>query len=108
MSSSSSWRQELQGVRKHLAQAEHPFECLRDFYNGYETGYSAARRGFMTPQEFVPPGFNQFVSEHFGRRWPNAKGWRILIREHSPSEQEAFELFFTLREEYERRHAKVG
>jgi hypothetical protein len=99
---------ELEAIRRELSQLEHPFSCLEAFWMGYQSGYAAAKHGFMSPDYIAPDGFHQFVSEHFGRSWPNAKGWRILIRERTASEREAFDLFFRLRSEFEERHAKVA
>jgi hypothetical protein len=98
----------LEAIRRQLSQEDHPFTCLQAFWWGYQSGYSAAQHGFMKPEDISPPGFHQFVSEQLGRAWPNAKGWPTLLREKTASEQEAFEMFFRLREEYEKQHAKSG
>jgi hypothetical protein len=107
-SSSSSWQKELRALQLDLSLREHPFTWLEAYWAGYQSGYAAAQNGFMTAEQIAPPDFHQFVSEHFGRAWPNAKGWRILIREHTASEREAFELFFQLRNNYETRRTKAA
>ena len=106
MSNESSRREQLQAIRHRLSKEEHPFTCLHAFWCGYQSGYAAATHGFMRPEYISPAGFHQFVSERLGRACPNAKGWPILLREKTASEQEAFELFFRLREEYEEKHAE--
>jgi len=75
---------------------------------GYEDGYAGMQHELREPDFVAPHGFHQFVSERLGRSWPNAKGWRILIRERTTTEHEAFEMFFCLRREFETRHAKVA
>jgi hypothetical protein len=51
----------------------------------------------------VPDDFHKFVTERFGQQFPDGgKGWMTFISEHSSSEQEAFNLFFQIREEYDR------
>src|SRR5437868_10033297 len=97
--------QQLKGVRDTvlLHAGETPFTWLCAYYAGYESGYAAAQHGHMAAAEFVPPHFHQFVAEHYGVRWPTPKGWSLLIQEHTSSERYAFEMFFHLREEYEKR-----
>ena len=109
----SSWQSELAAIRQrpafYLGGQDLLFTRLVAFWAGYDTGYNAAKRGFMTSEQFVPVDFTKFVTEHFGRTFPDGgRGWQMFITENSKSEQEAFDLFFRLREEYERRHAKVG
>ena len=56
----------------------------------------------------IPDGFHKFVTGYFGRVYPDGgKGWQTFIREHTSTEQEAFELFFCLRDEYERQTTVV-
>jgi len=104
---------ELEAIRKrpamYLGNTEHPFTSLLGFIGGYAGGYNAAQRGFMTPEQFVPDDFSRFVTEYYGHTFPaGGKGWGTFISEHTTSEKEAFDLFFRLREEYEKRHAKAG
>jgi hypothetical protein len=106
MSSSHTWQQELQAVRRELNRRdrEYPFTTLLAFWEGYSAGYNAAQRGFMTPEQLVPIDFHRFVTEYYGRTFPaGGRGWQTFIREHSTTEQEAFDLFFQLRDEYEKR-----
>ena len=102
-----SWQDQL--IRIHhdpQFNSEHPFSDFIIYHGGYDAGYSAATQGLITPEQIVPPDFNRFVSEYFGEAYPNPKGWRVLIPEHSSSEKEAFELFFRLRYEYEQQRTK--
>jgi hypothetical protein len=109
----SSWQSELAAIRQrpafYLGGQDLLFTRLLAFWAGYAGGYNAAKRGFMSSEQFVPADFTKFVTEYFGRKFPDGgSGWQTFIAENSKSEQEAFELFFRLREEYEKRHAKVG
>jgi len=83
---------------------EHPFTSWIAFTSGYQIGYDMARReGGIRPEELVPHDFHKFVTEHFGHTFPaGGRGWMTFIREHTASEQEAFDLFFQLKEEYDR------
>ena len=85
---------------------DHPFTSWIAFLSGYQLGYEMARREEgIKPQELVPEDFHKFVTEHFGETFPaGGRGWMGFIREHTSSEQEAFDLFFKLREEYDRSH----
>ena len=73
------------------------------FFMGYRFGYGAVRQDGPIPfDELVPPDFHRFVTERYGRTYPDGgKGWQTFIEENTASEQEAFELFFKLREEFE-------
>jgi hypothetical protein len=94
---------ELEAIEHRLKQYATPFSCLEAYWMGYENGYAGRQYELREGDFIAPDGFHQFVSEHFGRRWPNAKGWRMLIREQSASEREAFDLFFKLRFDYEKK-----
>ena len=103
---------ELAAIRQrpgfYLGGSDLLFTRLLAFWAGYDAGHNAARRGFMSPEQFVPADFTKFVTEYFSRTFPaDGRGWQTFIQENSKSEEEAFELFFRLREEYERRYAKV-
>jgi hypothetical protein len=53
-------------------------------------------------KDLVPHDFHRFVTQRFGRQYPDVgKGWSSFIEENTKSEQEAFDLFFKLREEFE-------
>ena len=108
----SSWKSELNAIRQrpgfYMSGCDLPFTRLLAFCSGYDAGHNAALRGFMSPEQFVPADFTKFVTEYFGATFPaGGRGWQTFITEHTTSEQEAFELFFQLREEYEKR-AKTG
>jgi len=83
---------------------DHPFTSLVAFLSGVQVGCSLVQHhGGIQPSDLVPDDFHKFVTERFGRQFPDGgKGWMTLISEHAASEQEAFDLFFQLREEYER------
>lgn len=70
----------------------------------FQAGHMMAlREGAIQPSDLVPEDFNKFVTERFGETFPaGGRGWMSFIREHTSSEQEAFDLFFQLREEYDR------
>ena len=84
---------------------ERPFTSLVAFLSGYALGFGeGGRRGGIHPADLIPSDFHTFVTERFGRKYPDGgKGWMTLIEEHTGSETEAFELFFRLRDEYAQR-----
>src|SRR5688572_20135839 len=86
---------------------ERPFTSLVAFLSGVQVGYGLAQNhGAIRPSDLVPDDFHKFVTERFGRHFPDGgKGWMTFIAEHTASEQEAFDLFFQLREEYDQAHA---
>jgi hypothetical protein len=113
MDTSKLLHEELKALRKRpamfLGNTESPFTSLLGYIGGYALGFNAAQRGFMTPDQFVPADFNRFVTEYYGHTFPaGGKGWSTFISEHTTSEKEAFELFFQLREEYEKKYAKAA
>jgi hypothetical protein len=86
----------------------YPFTSLIAFLMGYQNGFCENRRDKrereigIHPEELLPAGFCRFVTEWFGEEFPaGGKGWQSFIRENSSSEQEAFDLFFKLRAEYD-------
>src|SRR5580765_2374390 len=88
----------------YWGEPDHQFTSLVAFLNGYALGFGSARREApIQPSDLVPIDFNRFVTERFGRQFPDGgKGWMTFIREHTSSESEAFELFFRLRDEYDK------
>ena len=111
MSSTQTWQKELQAVRRELNRKDrqYPFTTLLAFWEGYSAGYNAAQRGFMTPFQLVPVDFCRFVTEHYGHSFPaGGKGWQTFIKEHTTTEKEAFDLFFQLRDEYEKRETHAA
>jgi len=98
---------ELQAIRErpnfYFNNSEYPFTSLEAFFVGYESGYAAAKYNHSRPDESVSRDFTKFVTEKLGRKFPaGGRGWRTFIRENSSSEKEAFDLFFKLREEYDK------
>jgi hypothetical protein len=85
---------------------DHPFTSWVAFTSGFQIGHDFAhRQGGIAPKDLVPDDFNKFVTERFGETFPaGGRGWMSFIREHTSSEQEAFDLFFQLREEYDKAH----
>ena len=109
-----TWREQLESIRQkpglYWGGGDHPFSSLIAFLAGFQCGYGVAHQAIQIhPHELIPDGFHKFVTERYGRTYPDGgKGWQTFIREHTSTEQEAFELFFLLREEYERQTTNVG
>ena len=103
-----TWKEQLESLHDrpglYWGGSEHPFTSLIAFLVGFQCGHGVAQQAIqIQPHELIPDGFNKFVTEYFGRIYPDGgKGWQTFIREHTSTEQEAFELFFHLRDEYER------
>ena len=101
-----TWKEQLESLRLrpglYWGGGDHPFTSLLAFLVGFQCGYGVAQQGYqILPHELLPDGFQKFVTERFGGTHPASKGWQSCIREHTSTEQEAFELFFRLRDEYE-------
>src|SRR5690349_19633102 len=77
----------------YWGQTEHPFTALCAFMSGVRIGGGPC---------LVPEGFAPFVAQRLGETWPTGKSSMSFIRDHTASEQEAFELFFQLLHEYEK------
>ena len=103
------WRKLLESIRNrpglYWGGGPYPFTSLVAFLMGYRFGSGmVGHSGEISFNELVPLDFHRFVTERYGRNYPDGgKGWQTFIVEHTKSEQEAFELFFQLREEYETR-----
>ena len=84
------------------------FTALCGFITGYEVGFHAglgAQTSGAADARLVPAGFGRFVTEYYGRKYPDGgRGWQNFVREHADNEQAAFRLFFKLLAEYELRH----
>jgi hypothetical protein len=99
---------ELEAIHKrrgfYLGDSKRPFTSLVSFLTGYQCGFAAAKYNNATPEEFVPDDFGKFVTERFGEKFPaGGKGWKTFIEENTSSEEEAFNMFFTLREEFDKK-----
>jgi len=83
-----------------------PFTSFVGFLTGYCIGRdSVGKPEIGLPEHLVPLDFDAFVCRHFGiPHGRDTKNW-MRIREHTASEQEAFDLLFQLLEDYEREHA---
>ena len=81
--------------------------ALCAFFTGYQCGYSAGESaGTPGARDLgLPEAFDQFVAQRFGERWPTGKSTWSRIREHTETEKEAFELFFRLVDEYDKKTA---
>jgi len=104
---------ELDSIRSrpglYFGSSDYPFTSLVAFIAGYQMGYTQAKHGSRTPEDFIPADFHRFVTEYFGHTFSRGcKGWHTLISEQTASQQEAFEMFFRLMEEYEKRHTKAA
>ena len=102
----------LKSIRDHTGlywgNSERPFTSLVAFLNGYQVGFGmGASRIRIKPWDLVPSDFHKFVTERFGRRFPDGgKGWQTFIEENTKSEQEAFKLFFELRGQYDKKRKR--
>jgi hypothetical protein len=99
---------ELEAIQKrrgfYLGNSTRPFTSLVAFFTGYQCGFAAVKHNHATPEEFVPHDFHKFVTEKYGEKFPaGGKGWQSFIEENTSSEEEAFNLFFTLRDEYDQK-----
>ena len=95
----------------YFGNKDYPFAGLVAFLAGYAMGHKSGKHDTKTrtPEDFVPAGFHRFVIEHFGQTFcRGCKGWHTLILEHTATQQEAFEMFFRLLEEYEKKHTKAA
>jgi hypothetical protein len=89
--------------------SEQPFTSLVAFLAGYKLGAGAGPGSQITHGKLVPKDFSEFVAQRLAiGSAPGGKGWAALIREHTSSENEAFDLFFRLRREYEDRISSNG
>jgi len=77
-----------------------PFTSFAAFFHGYKFGSGTSPDSPISPEKLIPPEFHRFVAKRL-RGKPNGMDWFTLIREHTASEEEAFDLFFKLRREYE-------
>ena len=112
MDTSKSAHKLLEGIRKrpamYFGNTELRFTSLLGFIGGYQVGYAAAQNDSM-PQHLIPDDFHRFVTEYFGQTFPaGGKGWSTFVSEQTKSEQEAFEMFFRLLDEYEKRHTNAA
>ena len=109
-----TWQDQLESLHNRSGlwwgNSDYPFTSLVAFLMGYQCGFGAAQAGSrISPQDLLPHDFHRFVTERFERHFPDGgKGWQSFIVEHTHSEKEAFELFFQLREEYERQQNRNG
>jgi hypothetical protein len=78
------------------------FDSLVAFIYGFELARST---GAVPRSSLIPADFHSFVWQRIGSGPMNGHGWTSAIRMVAKSPREAFELFFTLREEYETRRA---
>jgi hypothetical protein len=88
----------------------HPFTSLVAFLAGFQLGYAngQAEQG-VSPSALVPSDFHDFVSSRlYGHPTMDVEGWTSMIRERTSSEAEAFQLFFQLRFEYDRKSRSGG
>ena len=103
----------LESIRQrpglYLGADNDNFTAFCGFITGYQCGFAAGSPKPHAPSVaadacLVPFDFTRFVTEHYGRRFPDGgRGWAHFVREHADSEQAAFRLFFELLAEYDRR-----
>ena len=88
----------------YFGDPEQRFTRLMAFMDGYSLGYQmGSRQDPGWPKDLAPgSGFDEFVCRKFGLEYgADTKGWTRRIRERASSEEEAFDLFFRLFDEYE-------
>ena len=97
----------LRSIRKkramYFGNSVHPFTSLVAFICGFDLARGIAGGESLSGRwELVPNGeFNSFVADRLRKRTPTAAGWTTHIQESTKTEEEAFELFFQLREDFE-------
>ena len=98
----------LRGIRRRPAmywgKVDNLFDALVAFIAGFHSAAPAVQ-----PQvaRLVPADFHEFVWRRIGSGPMNGHGWTSAIRLTAKSHREAFDLFFTLREEYEVKHPSL-
>jgi len=80
--------------------ADAPFSCLIAFFVGYKMGCHSNGVNGVSLDELLPSSFTKFVAVWLGLDWHPAKNWFTYIREKTLSEDEAFEMFFSLRSSF--------
>lgn len=94
----------------YLGADDSSFTALCGFIVGYQSGFRAASSQPHAPAVsadacLVPEHFHRFVTEHYGRSFPDGgRGWQHFVREHADGERAAFGLFFELLAAYDRQH----
>ncbi|GAA5126560.1 hypothetical protein JIN84_15645 [Luteolibacter yonseiensis] len=82
----------------HWGDSDYPFTSLVAFVSGHDIG-SRGR------DQLMPWDFHQFVTGRFGHAYPHGgAGWMTFIEENTSSQEEAFQLFFQLCDEYDQSH----
>jgi hypothetical protein len=76
------------------------------FFSGYQIARGVDRH--VRPEHpldaAIPEDFHQFVTEHFGHKFPyGGHGWTSLIEENSDSARQALDMFLELRRLYEQK-----
>ncbi len=88
----------------YLGPNDHLFTRLEGFLIGYQCGFASGACKGTKPEDLVPDDFHKFVTEKYGFEYPaGGKGWQHFIKENTSSEKEAFDLFFILRDEYDKK-----
>jgi len=88
----------------YYGRSEKSFALLLVYVYGIQMGVTlASSQAKIQSEEFIPADFHRFVTERFGRQYPDGgKGWMTFVHENTSSDEEAFDLFFELRREYEK------
>jgi hypothetical protein len=94
----------LRGIRRrpgmYWGEVDNLFDALVAFIAGFHHATVVAH---AQVSRLVAADFHEFVWRRIGSGPMNGHGWTSAIRLTAKSPSEAFELFFTLREEYELR-----
>ena len=88
----------------YFGEAERAFTSFVAYMAGVEAGLSIVEhQGDIKSYDLVPWDFHKFVTERLGHTFPvGGMGWATFITENTSSEEESFDLFLQLREEYDR------
>lgn len=93
----------LAGIRKrpglYWGGSDYPFTSLVAFISGHDITCMDGRGA----DRLVPHDFHRWVTKRYCHSYPHGgAGWMTFIEENTSSEEEVFQLFFQLREEYDR------
>lgn len=90
----------------YFGSSEKPFSLFLAFLSGVGMGHGIDHRfSSLKDSDFAPEGFYEFVAARFAGHYPDGggtRGWWTFVRENSKSDDEAFDLYIRLLEEFDR------